>query len=252
VSHRCLEPDELEGVRALPPDHPRRREVETCPRCRQLLLSYVEFLEDRSAPDTIDREGAAARLREAFEREMGGPAGAPMTQPEAPGGRSEDDARARTPSDVGPRSAGVWRPHRALRFVMAAAAVAVITSLIGVFLSDHVRRPAGREDVLRTAPDSAGHRLRDRPILFQPRSVASGVELRWTSVPGADAYRVVFMGEDLSQLAILDTGPDTLAVLTLGSLPTGLRGGHTVAWQVEAMQGGYPMTSSETSLVRLP
>jgi hypothetical protein len=246
VTHRCLAMDELESVRTLSPADPRRREIEACPRCRQSLLAYVEFLEDRSAPPDVDRESAAAHLRQAFARALEEAADTAVATPPAPSlPAAEPLARVARRVD---RAWG-WPRFRA-PMAWATAAVVVVVGL-AFYSGERWRRPAGGEDVLRTAPDSAKH-MAGRPSLFEPRPVSSGVELRWTSTQGADAYRVVFLGEDLSQLARLDAGPDTLAVLRPGSLPPGLFAGRTVAWQVEALQGGYAIGSSETSLVRIP
>jgi hypothetical protein len=236
VSHHCLAPEELESVRVLSPEDPRRREAEACPRCRGLLVSYDEFLEDRSVPPGVDPERAAPQLRDAFERALGearGPARAAR-----PARATERKMRPWWAALLGPRLA--W-----------GAAVAIV-AVAGLYAGAHWRPLARDEEVLRTAPDSSEARGQDRPVLLEPRAVAVGLELRWRSTPGADAYRVVFLGEDLAQLASLGPAPDTVAVLVAAHLPSGLLPGRTVAWQVEALQGGYVIKASGTALLTLP
>ena len=55
MSHRCFDEDELAAICDLPPDDPRRREVETCPRCDSLLRAMSAFLADDDIfPPLID------------------------------------------------------------------------------------------------------------------------------------------------------------------------------------------------------
>jgi hypothetical protein len=56
---RCFEPTEIPFALARPDDHPDRRHLETCVRCRSLALAYEEVLAEGVSPAE-----AAARLAE--------------------------------------------------------------------------------------------------------------------------------------------------------------------------------------------
>ncbi len=262
MSHRCLAVEELDRVHALALDDPLRRAAAACPRCRRLMSAYVEFLEDRGVPEAIDPQQAAARLRAAFERALQEPAGtraAGRAEPTAPTPPPAEPASSSSPAPSPPSPAS--RPARAIGSrppripfgppSLAWGVVAVLVLAIGWYLGPRGRaRPDA--DRLRAAPDSTAVRAQERPVLGAPRAVAAGVELRWSAVAGADAYRLVFLDADLAPIASLGPVADTIAVLASGHLPAGLGAGRTVAWQVEALEGGYPIASSETALLKVP
>lgn len=56
---RCFEPTEIPAALARPDDHPDRRHLEDCVRCRSLALAYEEVLAEGVSPAE-----AAARLAE--------------------------------------------------------------------------------------------------------------------------------------------------------------------------------------------
>ena len=247
MTHYCLVPGDLDAARAMPPGDSRLREIEACPRCRQLLGSYAEFLDDRSAPAGLDRERVAEHLRREFDRVLAADtaAGEPLRGPSrAP---AATVARARGARPEGRRWwAGLLRPP------VAWAAAAALAAVFALQFGERWLPPGGGADALRASPETPRARAAGGLALFAPRPVAAGVELRWTSAPGADAYRVVFLGEELAQVATLDAGPDTLVVLARGELAGTLGPGRTIAWQVVAMQGGDPVASSGTRLLRVP
>ena len=247
VAHRCIDQDELERVRALPPGDPHRLEVEACPRCNSLLRSYAEFLEDRSVPPAADPERAAPHLRQAFERALEGAAGPPRPAVE----HSAPALQAgRRPRIEAPPKGAWWAPLLGPRLAWSASAVLVV--VLGVYAGARWQERTRGEEVLRTDSGPGAARAGDRPLLLAPRAVSAGLELRWTPAADADGYRVVFLGEDLTRIAELGPLPDTLMVLVTTRLPAGLSAGSTVAWQVEALQGGFVIAASETAVLKLP
>jgi hypothetical protein len=237
VSHRCLTPEELEGARNLAPGDARRREIEECPRCRALLESYVEFLDDRSVPEGIDVAAASERLSGLFEAEVGDDSPAPPL-------RAPHRGVALPPRTA--RSWTAWLSGARVGWAVAAALVVAIGLYWGRALA-----PMGGEDALRSGPDSTGTAV-VRPGSLETRIVDVGIELRWTSVPDADAYRVILLGDDLSQIAALGPLADTVLVVEAARLPAGVASGATVGWQVEALRGGFAIGTSETAVAKLP
>jgi hypothetical protein len=242
LNHQCVNVEELEAVRALPAGDSRRLDVETCPRCRAMLNAYVEFLEDRSIPAGVDHERAAMRLAQAFERALLESLATPLER--------STHANARRPERV-PTARAWWMPLLGARAGWAVAAVLVIA--LGFYAGARWRAPmTGAEDVLRATPDSLMSAQRRVPLLQEPRPTPSGIELHWTTVAGADAYRVVFLNADLEEIASAGPGPDTTFVLVAGSLPSGLAAGRAYGWEVEALQGGFSLSRSTTSVVNVP
>ena len=68
----CVRIEHMADIELLPADDPRRRHVESCPRCRAVYAAYRDFM----APAAADAgpEQARARLEAALEREMTVPA----------------------------------------------------------------------------------------------------------------------------------------------------------------------------------
>jgi hypothetical protein len=245
VSHRCLAAADLAGALALGPDDPLRVEIERCPRCRALLLSYEEFLHDRSLPPGLDPRQAAARLREAFERELAGDtggaraaAGAPRPRPAA--GPSPPPSRSRLAAWLGgPRARLAW----------SAAAAVILAG--GIYAGARWWTGARDADALRAERDSIAHPGDGRPVLLEPRAIDGGLVLAWTRTPGAEAYRVLLLGPDLVEFARLGPFADTVGVLEWRRLPRGLPRGSTVAFQVEALQAGVPILSSDLGTLQV-
>jgi hypothetical protein len=245
VSHRCLLPDELVSVRELDTADPRRREVEACPRCHALLLSFDEFLDDRSVPEGVDLE-AARRLDAAFEREQVSERARPAATERA----AEPVPIRRSPR--GERAARRWTARwlaPGARLAWAAVAAVVV---VGAYTALRQWPGYRGEDVLRSAPDSTAVAAGERFRLLEPRVLSQGVELSWTSVPGADAYRVVLLNPDLAEVGSLGPLADTTVILTPERRPQGWGPGSAVGWQVEALQAGHRLASSEAATLQLP
>ena len=70
MKRECIEIDEMLEVLELPDDHPRRRHLETCPRCSARLVSLKSFLDISEVPAEADLEDADRRLSEAVEERI--------------------------------------------------------------------------------------------------------------------------------------------------------------------------------------
>jgi hypothetical protein len=78
------------------------------------------------------------------------------------------------------------------------------------------------------------------------------VDLSWSPVPSADAYRLVFLGADLTEVAHLDVPNGTRLELRRGALPSGAPSGTRVAIEVVALRLGAPIATTPTRAVLLP
>ena len=90
------------------------------------------------------------------------------------------------------------------------------------------------------------------PVLAAPALAEGRLGLAWSTVPGADAYRVVFYGAELAQLAQIDSLAWPRCELKAGALPTGLVSGGRVEVEIVALFHGDPLSRSKLRLVTLP
>ena len=244
--------EQLAAILELPPDDPRRLELERSPRGRALLRTYRAFLAPGRAPAEADLENARASLHAMLDRELGlgaAPSTASRSEAATPAGPRPEvvgpapaHAAARAP-----RRSWWWMPAPRLAFAMAALAVAVA----GVW---YVSRPPGP-----AAPELRGHRVEGTGAptvaltLHPARTLAGGaVELSWEPVAGADRYQVAFFATDLTDLAHPAPTTEPRLVLAPGALPAGLSRASSVLWQVTARRGSEPLAVSETAPLRLP
>ena len=76
--------------------------------------------------------------------------------------------------------------------------------------------------------------------LEAPRALSDGsLELRWTSVPDADAYQVVLLREDLSEVVRMPATDQREFTLDRSAIPAG-----ATHWQVTALREGAVATES--------
>jgi len=190
---------------ALGPEDPKRRHAEQCARCSAMLVAYREFVR-ADTPQAANAHDADARLA-AFiaERIEGG-------VPAAGGSR---------------RARGRWFEMPSFRFVaLAAATVAIVVAVTQWRGSD--------ETVLR----GDAHIV---VTLEAPRAVGDGgaLELAWTSVPDADAYQVVLLRNDLSEIVRFPASIEQHLTLPRATMPDG-----ATHWQVAALREGAVVAES--------
>jgi hypothetical protein len=128
-----------------------------------------------------------------------------------------------------------------MRPALAFAAVAIVA---GITLWSTSRGPAPR------AVRGGGETM--ALVLSEPRAISNGIELTWTPVAGAEAYRVVFYGADLKESAHVDGLVEARLVRRAGSLPSGLTGGAEVLAEVTALRNGDPIATSKAQALHLP
>jgi len=231
---RCFSPDEIETIPRLPSDSPERRHLEACPRCRALLLTYREFVEDLTAPDAADLQDAGERLRAAFRESMARTAG--------PTVRSRGLKVPRWIRHL-PRRIG-----RASVLVPAAAAILVV---VGLYAGIEYLREATGPDSLRGPSPSERGAFEGAILLLDPRPIAvNGIELRWRSLPDVSSYEVVLFAADLKDLARLGPLSDTTCIVRRGDLLPEPPPGTVVGWQVVGLRDGAAVARSSIGTAR--
>ncbi len=230
MKEHCIEAEDLERVMGLGAEDPRRKHLDDCPRCRALMAAYSDFLKPARALPGADLQDADARLKSSFDREIAreGRASRPATR----------RMRWSPPRPFGPTA--LWP-------VWAAAAAVIV---VGVLYVVHQVGPGPDRLVLRGAPQGSS-----RPaalVLYPPKSVAGGLELRWRSAPGADTYQVRLFGSDLSERARLGPFADTAVVLRPAELASGIAPGTLLLWRVVALHAGDEIATSPVGQLRAP
>jgi hypothetical protein len=212
----CVDIDQLGGVLELPADDPRRRHVETCPRCSALAVTYRDFVNAEPVPDS-DPEAAAVHLRGVLREEIEG--------------ALASRAKARS-------SFFSLRPAWA-----ALAVVLVVGSVVLIRMG-----PEGpQEQVLR------GGGTGEEPLsLAAPEFENDGsVRLSWRPLDEADQYLVVIYEPDLTELTRTDPVIDPEIVLYPRDL-VGAASGSAVIWRVVALQGGDEIQLSAPGTLLFP
>jgi hypothetical protein len=209
MNEREFEAEEFERLLALPEGHPERVQAERSSR----FIAWKRMLEDfESPPDELtaphELERAEAELAERVER-----AKARLDMPEP--------SRQRSDSSFQRGRAGGWWASLRPAFALAAVAVA---AAVGWWSFDRLHegsavRSSGEDDVAVRA-----------------LSTADGVDLRWSAVPGATMYRLIFLGPDLTERARIDSLHDTRYELPATNLPVGLARGEPTLVEVTAFR----------------
>ena len=230
----CVSSEEIGAILRLPPDSPERQHLEACPRCRALLISYREFVEDRSSPPGANLQDAGAHLREAFD--------------ETVAGRTETVKRPAWWTFTR------WVPRLPLglgrAWLLAPVTMLVVLGLYAGF--GHLRRESGPDRLRGPAATEPG-RGQGSILLLEARPQGTeAVELRWRAIPAASSYEVVVFGTDLKDLARLRSLTDTLCVVRRADLHPEPGAGALLGWQVFAQRDGVTVASSPIGAVRLP
>jgi hypothetical protein len=230
--HRCLEWAELAALSRVPAGDPARREAERCVRCRSRLAEYHDFVAGGDEVPAAERDHARAALRATLEQAMAEDAVAPATAPVLALPR--------------PRRAPWWTGGA--RLALAAGVVAVMAGVVVV-----ARRPAPVPGAvnLRGGDADGGSVRTGSPALWAPEAAGGAVRLRWSSVPGADRYRVRVLSAQLEEVATVWTS-DTTLTLERVALPPGVRAGAALGWRVIAEREGAEIATSATGTLRAP
>lgn len=225
VNDACPGPEQLAAWEAAGAGDPRRRHVESCPRCLARRESLRLFRGDAPLPPGADLADAEARLGRFLGRELGA-APAPALLP----ARRDRPRRA------------WWTPRPAW------AAAAVVVLAVGAYLARDRIAPEPRPVVVRGPEAPAGTAPRLDPPTRQPDG---GLALHWTPVTGADAYVVVLSGPGGRELTRRDTGGATACALAPADLGAAAEA-TTLFVHVLALRGGDEIARSLPRLASPP
>ena len=248
-----LGPDAFARLMALPEDHPDRHRAASAPGFEARRRLYEQFAaREQDLMSAAELSSAEHELGRRLERAIGATqstaphgGGAPSTlAPSAPGAPRPGTLDR---GDRGDRGHGwltslreFWRqPAPRAAWSLAAAVLLVATATWIV-----MRRPA--RETLRSAPPT------EQLVIGEPRLQDQSLELSWTAVPGADAYRLVFFGSDLTEIASVNDLVAPAYVLERSALPSGLAPAQEVMTQVIAMRTGEPLAKSRPRSIRVP
>lgn len=237
MSHERLTPEEFARLLSLPQYHPERLRAASTPEFEARVRLLREF--EAPAPDLLPPDTPAA-ARELEARVRGNVR------------ESRDDARGRiAPAPLGGQLSPAPREKSG----------SLLRALVGLFGGTPQRAVAfagvlaiaitGTWLMTRETPERAV-RGADQAAAIEiaaPRATAHGVELSWTPVPGADAYRVVFYASNLEELARVGPVTGTRLELRSDALPAGLRAGTEMLAEVTALRGEDPIATSKPRLL---
>jgi hypothetical protein len=228
----CIPVEQLERVASLPAGHAGRAHLDACDRCQAMLLLLREFTTPSAQPEA-DVDAVDARLRSIVDGVFG--------QPGAAVADGDTGAAAPSPKVLPlPLPRAATRPWHLQPGALAFAAGLVIVSALAVI----ALRPG---HVLMRGSEPAG-----APRALEPVRTSDGERLAWTRQAGADAYRVLLFDRGMTEIARLGPVADTLLVLEHANLPSGVRSGDRLGWQVEALAGGDVQARSRVRAVVAP
>jgi hypothetical protein len=199
----CIAMEALGTLDSLSSDDPTRRHVAQCARCSAMLVAYREFMR-ADAPRAAHMTDADARLASFIAHRVEGV--------EA-GGAS--------------RRFGRWFDLPNFRFAAIAAGLVIVALAVARFMpprTDHV--------ILRGDAHSA--------FTTETRVLSvNAINLSWSPVADADAYEVIVLGADLSEIVRLPAGSETSLTVDPSTLPAA-----AVRWQVSALREGAVLVES--------
>jgi hypothetical protein len=226
---QCAAMEEIEVLLRLPPGDPRRRHLDTCPRCRARVITFLEFVAPpNDLPADLLRH-ADSTLEDALRRELAR-------------GAERRPAGAERPARAWLRFA----PPRPVGWAFAVIALLVVVASVRFFAGHRETEPVLLRD--------SGARDAAASVPSELRAVADGerIELSWDPVPGADAYEVRVYGLDLTEIARIRATVDARAQLTRASLPSSMPPRTSALWRVVALREGDPFGESPPAALLLP
>ena len=242
-----LDPEQLAELLDLPEDDPRRRAAEADPRVQARLRAYREFVSPVDMPEGAQLKTAEDHLGRMLERELGvtlAPEPGAVGTPPVPG-----PSRGVAPRSTARPRSGWWALlfQPSLRPALALAGLVVVAG--GAWLVATMREPESpvMRDATPSLPDGgfAG--------VAEPERLSDGaLRLSWSAEPEADAYAVVFLSPDLTEIARVADVRDTHLDLRTHELPAGLVPGRLVLWRVLALRGPDEIASTSALPLTLP
>ncbi len=221
---RCPDEQELFAIAGRSGAEGLEPHLRACPRCRNRLHLYQEFLAGDPTVPSRDSADAQARLA-AVLRDLARP------------------VRAQTSHRSGPGLLGRVRAlllGPGLRPALAVAGLLVVVGGIAMW------RESNRSPELLRGPGSSGSLFE----VEKARQVDGGIELSWQAVEGADAYQVRLLSSELTEIRMLAPVPDTRIMIPADSLPESSDPEGLLAYRVIALRNGDPWAESRVGTFR--
>ena len=217
---QCIDSERIAEVGDLPADHPIRRHVEDCPRCRNLLRSYQKFV--RAEPVAgFAIEAARQRLDALISSKVAG------TRP----------AASRWSSlNVSSLLRGLLRPAPLIAVGAAAALVTVV-----------VWQQSLGPETPRLRSETTSQTAALPPADVRPDG---SISLSWAAVSGADTYQVRIYGPGLTEIYRHPNVTETSVVIDRSLLPSDLPPRLDLMWRVVALKAGDVVEVSEPGSIR--
>jgi hypothetical protein len=226
--------EEFARLMRLPDDHPDRRRAAASPQFEAMRLMLTEFEQPSGAlPEAGQLEAATVELRRRLSA-AGFPAGGAGVMPAA------GEHSSRSPRSIAERLLGVLGGPGARRGLAFACALIVLGA--GWWATHRSPQEATMRGILE-------------PGAFALSISSEGshsLDLTWTAVPGADGYRVTFLGADLGEIGHLDVAHGTRLVLHARDLPGGVAPGLHASLEVVALKDGAAIATTPARPVLLP
>ena len=228
MSDACIDFERIPGVLDLPFDDPRRRHVETCPRCGAILASYRAFIREEFVAG-YDPDDAHERLTAFVRSEIGTPR-------EKTGSRAAESAPGR--GGLLSRIMGIF-PRRPAW----AAALLVVVAALGIWW-----RPWTPDRIALRGTQREGA---SQPLtLSAPQRLPEGsIRLEWTPMTGADTYQVRLYDKGLKEIARLDPTSETGLIIDRSALLAATP--DQLIWRVFALRRGDNIGSSDPASLGL-
>ncbi len=224
MKHRCVLPEQIEGMLSLSSDDERRIEAEQCPRCRSLIRQYIEF-SNGTIEDADGKDKVRDHLRRFLDETV----------------RHGGESFARGEETFWTRFMKVIRPRPAL----AAAAVVAAVIVIGILVP---RQGSDKDRIVLRGDDEAVVQFELPPADL---SVPEHILLHWPRVRGAESYRVVIYGASFNEL-VSRIVTDTMLTVPASDLNNAWRTTPALQWEVEALRHGDVVKRSDTGLLQKP
>jgi hypothetical protein len=225
LTDECIDIGQFDDVLRLPDGDPRRRHLETCPKCSSQLALYRQFTAAEAIGGAKPEE-ADARLAEVMRKAI------------YEGSAAADD---RSRSGFFARFFGAIVTKPAWGAVAAALLLAVAVAWWQPWTTE--------QPVLRGSDTSPAGLLRVQ--LVRPDTLADGsLRLAWNSLENAENYVVRIRNLELEEIATFGPVSDTTLVVRRSMLPKDAP--SIVLWRVVAMHDGDEIGRSRPASLEFP
>ncbi len=224
MDERCYGAEEIGEILKLDGADPRRRHIESCPRCAKLASAYRDFLDGKGKFPGPDLAGAREKIRRAIAGDD--EVGIPLTLRRKAG---KDGVKKRLAQPI----------------LLTGAVLVLVWALIQV-----CDREPPEKDIFETIA-SPPLESTDPLAPHTPVPVDKGVRLSWTGAPGATSYGVIVFSEVMKEIFRADRLTETECVVQRDDLP-GRSKGKTFYWRVEMKKADGGIGLSPVAVFTMP